>query len=359
MRWRYRQGSTLEDLIRDLLRIYRQLLLVLDGDAEEALDQLDRIAQHYGLWRDGIDRERFEQLLEATREVRRDANGTMQLSTRGEQALRKQAFDDIFRGMRARAPGGHRTPHLGGAGEAGDETRPFVFGDAPDSLDASRTLGNWIRRTGGRTPITESDLEVRERERSTGCATVLLIDVSHSMTLYGEDRITPAKRVALALAELITTRYPKDSLDVVLFGDEAQVVPLERLPYITNGPFHTNTRAGLIRAQELLRRRKTENRQIVMITDGKPSAIHEEGQLYKNPFGLDPHIVAKTLEEGVRCRRKQIGITTFMLTSDPHLRQFIERFTEVSRGRAWFSESSGLESFVLVDFVRNRRRNVR
>lgn len=179
------------------------------------------------------------------------------------------------------------------------------------------------------------------------------------MTLYGEDRITPAKRVALALTELILTRYPKDTIDVVLFGDEAEVVPLERLPYVTNGPFHTNTRAGLIRAQDLLMRRKGMNRQIVMLTDGKPSAIHDDGALYKNPFGLDPMIVNRTLEEAVRCRRRGIQVTTFMLTADPLLRSFVERFTEACRGRAWFADSARLEGFVLVDFLRNRRRKVR
>ncbi|MHC5052991.1 MAG: VWA domain-containing protein, partial [Planctomycetota bacterium] len=190
------------------------------------------------------------------------------------------------------------------------------------------------------------------------CATVLLIDISHSMTLYGEDRITPAKRVALALTELILTKYPKDTIDVVLFGDEARVVALDKLPYITNGPFHTNTRAGLITAQEILKRKRSANRQIIMITDGKPSAIHEEGRLYKNPYGLDPKVVARTLDEAGRCRRKGIPITTFMLTSDPYLKSFVQDFTEVNRGRAYFAESARLESFVLVDFLKNRRRRV-
>ena len=179
------------------------------------------------------------------------------------------------------------------------------------------------------------------------------------MTLYGEDRITPAKRVALALTELISTRYPKDKIDVVLFGDDAHVIGIDRLPYITNGPYHTNTRAGLITAQEILKRRKSANRQIIMITDGKPSAIHVEGRLYKNPFGLDRRVVAKTLEEAGRCRRKGIPITTFMLTTDPYLKSFVEDFTRVNRGRASFAESERLESFVLVDFLRNRRRRTR
>jgi len=188
---------------------------------------------------------------------------------------------------------------------------------------------------------------------------VLLLDVSHSMILYGEDRITPAKKVALALTELITTRYPKDDLNVVLFGDDAKEVPLHRLPYVGVGPFHTNTRAGLRMAQAILTKKKVANRQIVMITDGKPSCIWEGGRLYKNPFGLDPKIVNKTLEEATACRRKGISITTFMVTDDPSLSQFVERFTELNRGRAYFADLEHLGSFVLKDFVRNRKKRVR
>jgi len=359
MRWTYAKGSTLARLIEQLFRLLRQLLVVLDGDVERALEELFRIAERYRLWREDFGPEDFRKLLERSGEARQDASGTLQLTRKGERALRRQMLHEVFSKMKRGGAGDHRTPHARGAGEPADETRPFEFGDPVDALDAGRTLQNWVRRTGGEADLAEGDLEVREREYSTACATVLLIDVSHSMTLYGEDRITPAKRVALALAELITTKYPKDTLDVVLFGDEAKAVPLEKLPYITNGPFHTNTRAGLILAQEILKRRKGANRQIVMLTDGKPSAIHEEGRLYKNPFGLDAKVVAKTLDEAARCRRAGIPITTFMLTADPYLRGFVEEFTEVNRGRAYFAESARLEGFVLVDFLRNRRRRVR
>jgi uncharacterized protein with von Willebrand factor type A (vWA) domain len=178
------------------------------------------------------------------------------------------------------------------------------------------------------------------------------------MILYGEDRITPAKRVALALTELITTRYPKDELHVVLFGDDALVVPLSKLPYVGVGPFHTNTKAGLQMAQKLLNRRKHANKQVFMITDGKPSAIWEYGRLYKNPFGLDEKIVNKTLDEAVACRRKGIAITTFMVTDDPYLRSFVDRFTQLNHGRAYYSDLENLGAYVLVDFMRNRRRRL-
>jgi uncharacterized protein with von Willebrand factor type A (vWA) domain len=292
-------------------------------------------------------------------EVREGSGGTLALTPLGERGVREQAFADVFSRLASEGAGDHRIPQSGGGGEPSDDTRPWEFGDAPDRVDAGATLARWARRTGGEGLVEEGDLEVRERERATACATVLLVDVSHSMTLYGEDRITPAKRVALALTELIARRYPKDTIEVVLFGDDAERVPLERLPYVTNGPFHTNTQAGLRMAQDLLRRRKGVNRQVVMLTDGKPSAIHEDGALYKCSFGLDDRIVAATLAEGARCRRAGIQVTTFMLTTDPYLREFVERFTRTCHGRAYFREASRLDSFVLVDFLRNRRRRVR
>ena len=359
MFWRYAKGSSLAALVRDLLRIFRQLLVVFDGDVEQSLEYLDEIARRYRLWRDDFGPEDFRRLLEERGEAAQ-VRGALRLTPKGERALRRQMLQEVFAKVVKGGAGEHRTPEPGGAGEPGDETRGYEFGDPYDALDTNRTLQNWLQRTGGGGGhIEENDLEVREREHHASCATVLLIDVSHSMTLYGEDRITPAKRVALALTELIQTRYPKDTIDVVLFGDEAKRVPLHRLPYITNGPFHTNTRAGLIAAQEILKRRKSANRQIIMLTDGKPSAIHEEGRLYKNPFGLDRKVVAKTLDEAARCRRRGIPITTFMLTADPYLRGFVETFTETNRGRAYFAESNRLEGFVLVDFLRNRRRRVR
>ena len=188
---------------------------------------------------------------------------------------------------------------------------------------------------------------------------MLLLDISHSMILYGEDRITPAKRVALVLTELIQTRYPRDSLDLVLFGDEAQHVELSELPYVAVGPFHTNTRAGLQLARRILGRRKHANKQVFMITDGKPSAIYEDGQLYKNSFGLDPRIVNRTLDEAVLLRRHRIPITTFMVARDAYLQSFVQRLTELNHGRAYFASLRNLDEYLLVDFIRNRRRTVR
>ena len=197
-----------------------------------------------------------------------------------------------------------------------------------------------------------------EQEHLSACATVLMVDVSHSMILYGEDRITPAKKIALALAQLIQTRYPKDTLDVVLFGDDAAQVRLRDLVKVQAGPFHTNTKAGLQLAQRVLASRKGVNKQIFMITDGKPSAIREHGRLYKNPFGLDPKIVNKTLEEAAYCRRKRVTITTFMLAADAPLLDFVRRLTELNHGRLYETDPQNLGTYVFRDFVRNRRKRV-
>lgn len=188
---------------------------------------------------------------------------------------------------------------------------------------------------------------------------MVAIDISHSMILYGEDRITPAKTVALALTELITTKYPKDDLSVVLFGDQAEQVFLSEIPYIQAGPYHTNTRDALQLSRSILARQKQPNKQIFLITDGKPSAITENGRIYKNPFGLDMRIVNLTLEEADLCRRQKVVITTFMLATDTMLTQFVEKLTQINRGRAYFASPYNLGEFILADYIRNRRRRVR
>ena len=207
--------------------------------------------------------------------------------------------------------------------------------------------------------LMEQDLEVVEKEQKTTTSTVMMIDISHSMILYGEDRITPAKKVALAMAELIKTKYPKDSLDIIVFGNDAWQIQVKDLPYLEVGPYHTNTVAGLELAMDLLRRKKTRNKQIFMITDGKPTCLKEGIKYYKNSFGLDRKIVSKTLTLAAQCRRLDIPVTTFMIASDPYLKQFVQNFTEVNNGRAYYSNLQGLGGFVLEDFQRNRRKNIK
>lgn len=351
----------LEQRIKLLLRIFQELLLHSNGDVEQALAWLETLGARHRLFDDRFGIDDFKQLLEKDRTIARSGSGGMELTKKGERGLRLASLEAIFSNLQRDSVGDHRVPAAGVGHERLPETRAFAFGDSIDLIATNETLSNAIRRGGiDEISIEEADLAVYETEHGSSCATVLMIDVSHSMILYGEDRITPAKRVALALTELITTRYPKDSLDVVLFGDEAWQVPREELPYLGVGPFHTNTRAGLVLARELLRKKKQANRQIFMITDGKPSALTERnGDIYKNPFGLDRRVVNKTLEEADACRRLGIPITSFMLTDDPVLVEFIDTFTKTNRGRAYYSSPDSLGSFVLVDFLRNRKRRTK
>jgi uncharacterized protein with von Willebrand factor type A (vWA) domain len=204
--------------------------------------------------------------------------------------------------------------------------------------------------------LMENDLEIVEKEFKTQTSTVLMIDISHSMILYGEDRITPAKKVAMALAELITTKYPKDTLDIIVFGNDAWQIQIKDLPYLQVGPYHTNTVAGLELAMDLLRRRKNKNKQIFMITDGKPTCLKEGIRYYKNSFGLDRKILNKTLTLAAQCRKIKVPITTFMIASDPYLQQFVREFTEVNQGRAYYSSLKGLGNYIFEDYQRNRRK---
>jgi Ca-activated chloride channel family protein len=197
---------------------------------------------------------------------------------------------------------------------------------------------------------------LNENEFRTHTSTVLMIDISHSMILYGEDRITPAKKVAMALAELIKTKYPKDTLDIIVFGNDAWQIELKDLPYLKVGPFHTNTVAGLQLAQDILRRRKNQNKQIFMITDGKPSCLKEGAGYYQNSFGLDRKIVNKTLNEAAICRRQKILITTFMIACDPYLQAFVEEFTQTNNGKAFYTSLKGLGEYIFQDFENNKRK---
>lgn len=340
---------------KSLEQIFHQLLLQANGDVERALRYLQQLQRlgHLG----DADLEAFRASLKE-RGIIDDAKGFATLTSKGERGLRQEALTRIFANLKGGPAGEHRTPRAGEGGERLPETRPWRFGEDVAALDIPQTLRNALARTGTELRIGEPDLEVFETEHHASCATVLLLDVSHSMILYGEDRITPAKQVALAMTELIRTRYPKDSLQVALFGDDAQEVPVDRLPYVGAGPYHTNTAAALRLAQLLLLRKKHPNKQIFMVTDGKPSAIFENGRLYKNPFALDPKIIARTLEEAAACRRAKIPITTFMLTRDPTLVDFVDKLTRVNRGRAYYASPDDLGDSVFVDYLKNRKRRL-
>jgi Ca-activated chloride channel homolog len=342
----------------DLMRIFNQLLLASGGDPDQAMEWM-RYLQQQGYLDPSLDLEAFFAALEEQGMVGRDGDGDLFLTVSGEKKVRRSAFEEIFSSLRKGASGYHPVRAAGDGVEAQPETRPWAFGDELARIDTGRSLHNALKRTHGELELAEEDLEVQETEQLTACATVVAIDISHSMILYGEDRITPAKTVALALTELITTRYPKDHLSVILFGDRAERVKLADIPYIQAGPFHTNTREALQLSRALLSRQKQPNKQVFLITDGKPSAITEGGQIYKNPFGLDLKIVNRTLEEADLCRRQKVVVTTFMIATDPALQDFVEQLTRVNRGRAYFASPDRLGEFILADYIRNRRHRVR
>jgi Ca-activated chloride channel family protein len=362
---RHRYSYLDPDLIRQLLaemglrRLFNHLLLQSGGDVDEAMRWM-RALQDRGYIDPNIDLDAFFARLMEDNVIGQDAEGNVVLGAGGERQIRRDALDEIFGGLQKSISGSHSVATAGQGSERLTETRPYQFGDDPLSIDSIRSLQNAMKHTDPAEAIlmTEDDLEVFETEHNSSCATVVMIDISHSMVLYGEDRITPAKKVALALTELILTKYPKDSIDVLLFGDEATEVPISQITYVEVGPFHTNTKAGLELAQRILRRHKHNNKQIFMITDGKPSALTENGRLYTNSFGLDMKIVNRTLEEADRCRRANIPITTFMLATDPMLVNFVEQLSKINRGRAFYSSPDRLGEYILADYIRNRRKFV-
>lgn len=362
MRFRYgawrEESSTDEERMEQLIRLFNALVVQTSGDIEEVLEWLRQLAEEYDLFDENLSLDDLLDRLRALGLITDTPAGT-ELTTAGVRRIRQDALREIFTSLRKGVGGTHETPNTGAGVERVSETKQFTFGDQPTNIDLTATLSNAFRRGGiDEFTLEEEDCEVYETEFQTSCATVLMIDISHSMVLYGEDRITPAKQVGLALSELILTRFPKDDLTLVTFGDEARQVQLNELPFLTAGPYHTNTRGGLQLARSLLRRRGGNvNKQIFMVTDGKPSAITtEHGRLYKNSVGLDPRIVNKTLDEAVACRRERIPITTFMVARDPMLVDFVEELTRANQGRAYYSTLQGLGETVFVDYLRNRRK---
>ena len=362
MRFRYSQwrpeSATDEQRLQQLVTLFSYLTVQTNGDVEESLEWLKQLAEEYGLFDENMT---MDDLIDKLREMGliEEAKTGMQLTGKGIQRIRQDALREIFTSLKKAPSGNHETPYTGSGVDRLSETKKYRFGDQPTNIDLTSTLTNAFRRDGiDDFTLKEEDLEVYETEHQTTCATVLMIDISHSMILYGEDRITPAKQVALALSELILTRFPKDFIALVTFGDDARLVSINELPFLTVGPYHTNTRAGLQLARDLLRRRGGNvNKQIFMVTDGKPSAIFEpNGRLYKNSFGLDPRIVNKTLDEAVACRRERIPITTFMVARDPYLVNFVEELTKANHGRAYYSSLNTLGEFMFVDYIRNRRK---
>ena len=284
-----------------------------------------------------------------------------QLTQKGLDFLGYKALRQILGALGRSSVGSHDTPYLATGIESDGWSKPYEFGDTMN-LDIVATLGNALARTGSlAVPIDldYGDLMVHQAEYRSSCATVLMLDTSHSMILYGEDRFTPAKKVALALTHLIRTQFPGDTLRVVLFHDSAEEIPLATLPAAQVGPYHTNTAEGLKLARRILMAQKTDMRQIIMITDGKPSALTmPDGRIYKNSMGLDAHVIAATLREVADCRRSGVVINTFMLARDHALVEFVKRMSQISRGKAYFTNTMTLGQFILMDFLRKKTRRV-
>jgi Uncharacterized protein with a von Willebrand factor type A (vWA) domain len=351
------ESKTDEQRLQSLMQLFSHLLVQTSGDVEEAMEWLRQLAADYGIFDENLSMEDLVQKLKEMGIIE-EVNNTPVLTTKGVQKIRQDALREIFSSLKKTPMGSHETPHTGAGVERLSETKKWVFGDMPTNIDLTATMTNAFKRDGIENfNLIEDDLEVYETEHVTTCATVLMLDISHSMILYGEDRITPAKQVGLALSELIMTKFPRDYIALVVFGDDAKLVSINELPFLNVGPYHTNTRAGLQLARNLLRRCGNVNKQIFMITDGKPSAMFDDaGRLYKNSFGLDPRIVNKTLDEAVACRREKITISTFMVARDPYLINFVEELTKANRGRAYYTSLDKLGEFVFVDYIRNRRK---
>lgn len=351
------QGSKFDEL----LKLFLQLMQYTNGDVAETLDWMNELDKQYKLTDNNYGMGNFIEDLKNKGYIKDDpAEGITVPTSKTNQSIRKYALDEIFGKLKKTPKGNHQSTKTGIGDEATADTRKYTFGDLPDQIDVTSSIQNaQINHGIDAFQLTENDLEVREKDHKSQASTVLMIDISHSMILYGEDRITPAKKVAMALAELIKTRYPKDTLDIIVFGNDAWPIEVKDLPYLQVGPYHTNTYAGLELAMDILRRRKNANKQIFMITDGKPTCLKEGAGYYKNSFGLDRKIINKTLNQAAQCRRLGISITTFMIASDPYLQQFVQEFTQTNNGKAFYSSLNGLGDFVFEDYERNRRKRVK
>ena len=330
------------------------------GDVREALSWLTQIDRQHNLTNEDYGMADFIQdLIDKgyIEEGELDGQPGYVPTSKMEIALRRKALDEIFGQLKKTKQGNHSTKYDGRGDEPASELRPYEFGDNLDSLAVSESLRNAHINHGIEDfKLTPEDLEVQETFYQSQTSTVLMIDISHSMILYGEDRITPAKKVAMALSELITTRYPKDTLDILVFGNDAWQIDIKDLPYLEVGPYHTNTVAGLELAMDILKKRRNPNKQVFMITDGKPTCIKKGKKYYKNSFGLDRNIVTRTLNLAMKCRKMSIPITTFMIARDPYLVQFVDQFTKANNGKAFYSSLQGLGEFIFLDYKNNKRK---
>jgi len=346
----------------ELLNIFMQLLNITAGNVPESLGILNDLDRKYNLTNSEYGIGDFIDDLKEKGLIKNDGNqpGNYVMTPRSEQEIRKRSLEEIFTKLKKSGKGNHQTPFAGEGDETTADRRDYQFGDQIDRIDVTASIKNAQIKYGiNDFKLTEDNLEIEERDYKSSSSTVLMIDISHSMILYGEDRITPAKKVAMAMSELITTKFKKDTLDIIVFGNDAWPIEIKDIPYLQVGPYHTNTVAGLELAMDILRRKKNKNKQIFMITDGKPTCLKIGIRYYRNSFGLDRKILNKTLDQAAICKKMGISITTFMIARDPYLQQFVREFTKINNGRAYYSSLIGLGEFIFEDYVRNRRKTLR
>jgi uncharacterized protein with von Willebrand factor type A (vWA) domain len=348
-----------------LFEVFKELITHTSGDFDEAIDWLRELDKEYKLTDSSYTIDDFIEDLKKKgyirEELKEDGSSGTSITAKTERAIRQQALDQIFGNLKRSGNGNHKTKHSGTGDEHTGELREFHFGDGLEQISLTESLRNAQINNGvDDFQLTEKDLVVEDTQFKSQMSTVLMIDISHSMILYGEDRITPAKKVAMALAELITTRYPKDTLDILVFGNDAWTIAIRDLPYLKVGPYHTNTVAGLQLAMDLLRRKRNTNKQIFMITDGKPSCVREkDGDYYMNSNGLDEYIVNKCYSQAQQARKLHIPITTFMIANDPYLQKFVNRFTEENQGKAFYTGLKGLGEMIFEDYETNRKKRIK
>ena len=348
-----------------LFEIFKELITHTSGDFDEAIEWLRELDKEYKLTNKNYTLEDFIEDLKKKSYVREEinpktGNGLLSLTAKTEKLLREYALKQIFGKLKKSGHGNHKSKKSGQGDETTGDLKAYQFGDSIEKISITESLKNAQLHSGlGEIELSQNDLVVENFQHKTQMSTVLMIDISHSMILYGEDRITPAKKVAMALSELITTRYPKDTLDIIVFGNDAWAIKLKDLPYLKVGPYHTNTVAGLELAMDLLRRKKNTNKQIFMITDGKPSCIKlSSGDYYKNSAGLDEKIIELCYNMAKRARKMHIPITTFMIASDPYLQKFVKTFTEINLGKAFFTGLNNLGEMIFEDYEKNRKKKL-
>ena len=348
-----------------LFGIFKELITHTSGDFDEAIEWLRELDKEYELTDENYTIEDFIEDLKAKGYIREeiDENGGsgIGITAKTERAIRQTALENIFGNLNKSGAGNHKTKASGQGDELTGEFRSYHFGDSLEKISLTESLKNaQINHGIGEFELTEEDLVVEDTQYKSQMSTVLMIDISHSMILYGEDRITPAKKVAMALAELITTRYPKDTIDILVFGNDAWSISIKDIPYLKVGPYHTNTVAGLQLAMDILRRKRNTNKQIFMITDGKPSCVREkDGTYYMNSNGLDPYVTEKCYTQAAQARKLHIPITTFMIARDPYLQQFVDKFTEANQGKAFYTGLRGLGEMIFQDYETNRKKRLK